>query len=106
MARSARQRSTGTKRTASGARSSRSSGSSARDRRASGYVVCVTNDEYPASLERKKICAVLPDRDATRAGLVRIVDESGEDYLYPKELFAPIQLSPALKRALAAPPRA
>lgn len=66
----------------------------------------MTNEDYPASLERKKIYAVLPDREATRAGLVRIVDESGEDYLYPKEMFAPIQLSRALKRALAAPPRA
>jgi hypothetical protein len=65
----------------------------------------VINDEYPASLERKKIYRVVPDRSATRAGLVRVVDESGEDYLYPKELFAPIQLPPALKRAFAAPPR-
>ncbi|MBV9950168.1 MAG: hypothetical protein JOZ69_25230 [Myxococcales bacterium] len=45
---------------------------------------------------------VLEDRDAARSGLVRVVDESGEDYLYPKSLFAEIRLTPRLASALAA----
>ena len=45
------------------------------------FVVCVENSEYPASLELHKIYRALPDKDAAREGDLRIVDESGEDYL-------------------------
>jgi hypothetical protein len=63
-------------------------------------VVCVSNEEYPASLERRKIYVALRDPGAEKHGLVRIVDESGDDYLYPKELFRPIALPQAVKRAV------
>lgn len=56
------------------------------------FVVCLQNDDYPVSLERHKIYQVLPDEDAAQDGDLRIIDESGEDYLYPKDWFAPIGL--------------
>jgi hypothetical protein len=52
-------------------------------------VVCASNEGYPASLEKGKRYVALPDHVAERHGLLRIIDESGEDYLYPKSLFAP-----------------
>jgi hypothetical protein len=55
-------------------------------------VVCVGNDEYPASLEVRKIYEVVPDTTAALHQLVRIVDETGEDYLYPAAYFVPIDL--------------
>jgi len=61
----------------------------------SKFLICVDNSDYPASLERWKIYPVVGERDAE--GLIRIVDESGEDYLYPQELFTPIQL-PSIAR--------
>jgi hypothetical protein len=66
------------------------------------FVVCIGNDGYPASLEKRKIYLAVPDPEAERAGLVRVIDESGEDYLYPKELFSSIDLPPALGKVLAA----
>ena len=55
-------------------------------------VVCVDNNGYPASLERRKIYVALRDTDAEKHGLIRIIDESGQDYLYPKPFFRPIAL--------------
>ena len=66
-------------------------------------VVCVTNEGYPASLERRKIYVALPDADAEKHGLIRIVDESGDDYLYPKALFRSIALPQAVRKAVLAP---
>jgi hypothetical protein len=63
-------------------------------------VVCIDNEGYPASLEKRKIYIVLRDADAEKHGLLRIVDESAEDYLYPKASFRPIAL--AVKRAVLA----
>ena len=57
------------------------------------FVVCIENGDYPASLERWKVYRVLPDADAERHGQLRVVDESGEDYLYPRPCFAPVELS-------------
>jgi hypothetical protein len=54
------------------------------------FAICVNNSEYPASLELHKIYRVLPDKDAERDGDLRVVDESGEDYLYPAEYFVVI----------------
>ena len=54
------------------------------------FVVCVSNRRYAASLERRKIYVVLPDRSAERVGHLRVIDESGDDYLYPKSLFATV----------------
>ena len=56
------------------------------------YVVCVKNEGYEASLELRKIYRLLPDEKASDVGMVRVVDESGEDYLYPKDYFVPIEL--------------
>ena len=65
-------------------------------------VVCVDNEGYPASLERRKIYVALRDADAEKHGLIRIVDESGEDYLYPKALFRLIALPQAVRKAILA----
>ena len=54
------------------------------------YVVCVDNADYPASLELHKIYRTLPDEDARVDGDLRIVDESGKDYLFPAGMFVPI----------------
>jgi hypothetical protein len=62
--------------------------------------VCINNDGYSASLELHKIYRVLPDRDAGAEGWVRLVDESGEDYLYPASRFAPIRVSAQVKKSL------
>lgn len=51
------------------------------------FVVCIDNSEYPASLELHKIYRVPPDKDAQADGDMRIIDESGEDYLFPAEYF-------------------
>ncbi len=58
---------------------------------AARFAVCVNNSEYPASLELHKIYRVLPDEDAAADGDVRVIDESGEDCLYPSEYFVPIE---------------
>jgi hypothetical protein len=105
MARSVRLKSTGMKQPALVARNSKSSASSrngGRSRASKRYVVCVSNEDYPASLERCKIYIVLSDSEARSVGMLRIVDESGEDYLYPKSMFADIKVPPVLAKALAA----
>ena len=67
---------------------------------ASNFVICIRNDDHPASLETRKIYATLRDPDAEESGTIRVVDESGEDYLYPAEWFVPIDLSIELQTAL------
>ena len=67
----------------------------------SSFVVCVDNTEYPASLERRKIYQVLPDEQAEQHSLVRVIDESGEDYLYPSDYFLPVDLPQPVQQALA-----
>ncbi len=64
------------------------------------FVVCINNAEYPASLELHKIYRVLPDEDAAREGDVRVIDESGEDYLYPADWFVPIEFPREVERSL------
>jgi hypothetical protein len=56
------------------------------------FVLCVRNDDYPASLELHKVYRVLPDRSATKEKMLRVIDESGEDYLYPADYFASISV--------------
>jgi hypothetical protein len=63
-------------------------------------VVCIKNEGYPVSLEKRKIYVVSRDPIAEKQGLLRIVDESGEDYLYPKAFFRPIALPQSTKRAV------
>jgi hypothetical protein len=57
------------------------------------FLICIRNDGYPASLETRKIYQELTDPDAEAQGLVRVIDESGEDYLFPKSMFLPVVLS-------------
>ncbi len=63
-------------------------------------VICIINDEYPASLEVRKIYEALPDSEAAPHQLIRIVDESGEDYLYPAAYFVPVELPHTVRAAL------
>lgn len=63
-------------------------------------VICVKNKGYPVSLEKRKIYLALPDPIAARHGQVRVVDESGEDYLYPKNYFVPVALPQAVRKAV------
>ena len=92
------QKSTGTKRTVSAVKRPRSSGSSREVR--GKFVVCVSNDGFEASLEVRKIYQTVRDPKAEKLGLVRVIDESGEDYLYAQGFFSEIALTPELKRAL------
>jgi hypothetical protein len=64
------------------------------------FAVCIENSAYPASLELHKIYRVLPDKDAAEEGDLRVVDESGEDYLYPAEWFSAIDLPRRLRTSL------
>jgi hypothetical protein len=71
--------------------------------RSSRYlVVCIRNDGYSVSAERRKSYVAIPDQSAARHGLVRVVDESGDDYLYPNEYFASIDLPVSVRRAVLA----
>jgi hypothetical protein len=93
-------KSTGTKPTALGRKSTRSSASSTDMRRHGEFVICIVNQGYSASLELCKIYQVLPDKDAAKFHRVRLIDESGEDYLYPADYFIPVQLPQAVERAV------
>ena len=64
------------------------------------FAVCVRNEGYGASLELHKIYRIVPDLEADKDGDVRIVDESGEDYLYPAEWFVPIEVPAAVQTSL------
>ena len=65
-------------------------------------VLCLRNKGYEVSLERRKIYQVLPDRDAESHGQIRVIDESGEDYLYPAAFFVPLKLPRTLRRRVLA----
>jgi hypothetical protein len=65
-------------------------------------VVCIDNKGYPASLEKRKIYIALRDPAAEKHGLLRIIDESGDDYLYPKGFFRAIALPQSIKKAVLA----
>ncbi len=67
----------------------------------SKFVVCVDNTDYPASLELHKIYPVVPDSDAAMEGDIRVIDESGEDYLYSKDRFVPINVPTKVEKSLA-----
>ncbi|MFZ0258176.1 MAG: hypothetical protein WAN46_21645 [Gammaproteobacteria bacterium] len=69
-------------------------------RKRAGFAICVKNDGYEASLERRKIYEVLNDSDAAAHQQVRIIDESGEDYLFPAEFFVSIELPKRTERAV------
>jgi len=65
-------------------------------------VICLSNEGYEASLEKRKIYIALTDNSAEKHGLMRIVDESGENYLYPLGLFTQVELPPRVHRAVLA----
>jgi hypothetical protein len=67
---------------------------------ASRFVICIDNQGNPASLEVGKVYRTLPDRRAKGLALVRIIDESGEDYLYPADQFVPVRLTRVAADAL------
>ena len=95
------------KQPASARKSSRSSASSratakAAARSAEQLVICVKNEGYEASLEVRKIYRALDDEDAHRHRLLRVIDESGDDYLYPRGNFLPVVLPQATRRAVLA----
>jgi hypothetical protein len=64
------------------------------------FAICVQNEGYPASLELWKVYRIVPDEKAAQHQLIRVVDESGEDYLYSETYFVPIKLPQAAEEAL------
>ena len=64
------------------------------------YAVCIKDKDYPSSLEVRKLYQVILDNSANALSLIRIVDESGESYLYPAEYFFHVRLSPAVQKAI------
>jgi len=64
------------------------------------FVVCIQNRNYTASLELRKLYEVLVDEKASRKDMLRVIDESGEDYLYPRDCFLEIDLPQAAGRAV------
>ena len=73
---------------------------STRRRSAPRFVVCIKNSGYAASLELHKIYQRVAHPDTAGDGDVRIVDESGEDYLYPADSFAAVELPRRVKSSL------
>ena len=66
------------------------------------FAVCINNFPYPDDLRVGTVYQVLPDESAARSNHLRIVDETEEDYLYPADLFCPIDVSPEAQKALRA----
>jgi hypothetical protein len=64
------------------------------------FVICVDNAGYPASLEKRKVYQEIPDPVAAKQNLIRVIDESGQDYLFPRDLFLPIELSAEARDAI------
>lgn len=70
-----------------------------RSEPATQFVLCIRNEDCD-DLEPRKIYRVVPDEPAAAEGHIRVIDESGEDYLYPQEYFVPIELPQAAQKAL------
>lgn len=64
------------------------------------FVVCISNNDYPSSLEVGKLYKMIPDQVAESHGYFRVIDESGEDYGYNKDRFFPIQIPAELEEVL------
>lgn len=64
------------------------------------FFVCLQNEGYEISLEPRKLYEALPDADAKQHGQLRIIDESGEDYLYPEKFFSVVDLPKAVREAV------
>jgi hypothetical protein len=65
------------------------------------YVVCLKNRGFEASLETRKIYESIPDSMAAKHDQIRIIDESGEDYVYPAKLFIELKVPLSLEQAIA-----
>lgn len=71
-----------------------------KGQRTRSLVVCIRNRGFEASLERRKIYDAIRDPDSEKHFLIRVIDESGEDYLYPQSYFRPLDLPAALQSVL------
>jgi hypothetical protein len=85
---------------ASARKNSKSNGSSRKKTSREAFVICLRNEGYPASLELRKLYSVVPDASAAKHNLLRVTDESGEDYLYPANYFVALRLPTNVKMAL------
>ena len=65
------------------------------------FVICINNSDYPASLEKRKIYEVVPSGEGSESGMIRIIDESGSDYLYPEHCFVDAPLPDEIEAAIA-----
>ena len=70
------------------------------DQPTSAFVLCIDNGGYPESLEVLKVYVVLADERAAANSLIRVIDETGEDYLYPTKYFVAIELPPEAAKIL------
>jgi hypothetical protein len=68
------------------------------------YVICINNTDYPTSLELRKLYQVVDDAGAEADGLLRVIDESGEDYLFEADRFMPIELPAEIQEAMSKMP--
>ncbi|REJ74846.1 MAG: hypothetical protein DWQ36_13865 [Acidobacteria bacterium] len=66
------------------------------------FVICVNRQGYEASLEIRKVYRAVPDEAASKRSMTRVIDESGEDYLYPSSFFVPIEVPEEAQEAFAA----
>jgi hypothetical protein len=64
------------------------------------FVVCINNQDYQASLEVRKIYQIIPDNRAAEHQFIRVIDESGEDYLYPVAYFVPIAIAESRRSSI------
>jgi hypothetical protein len=64
------------------------------------FAVCINNSTYPDDLKMRTVYPVLPDDSAARSNYIRVIDETGEDYLYPAEYFVFVDVAPEAAKAL------
>ncbi len=62
------------------------------------FAICIKNEEHEVSLEVRKLYEIVPDPDAGKIDQIRVIDESGEDYLYPKNFFHPLPLPESIEK--------
>lgn len=76
-----------------------------KTRSSSSFAICLDNSGYDFSLQLCKVYRVLPDPIANKHGLIRVIDDTGEDYLYGADMFAPIKLPTKARAAFTHAPR-
>jgi hypothetical protein len=67
-------------------------------RASKGLAICIKNEGYSVSLEKRRLYVTLPNAEAIKHGQLRVIDESGEDYLYPQGFFVTVELPQSLRR--------